>query len=191
MLKKWGDPYMALLVYWATPLQNRFSPAELLMSCRLRTTIPATRKGFKPLAPDYQVVTDNRCQDRRETQTSQSQTPHLPQTERPCLDSRPQIGRRGGRRGEPTFIPGQDPRWYLQERQSCSPSSTPETGGKYTLFHRAGPGRQPIRHSAPTRAKRDDYRSGNWKSEQNRIPPDQLKPSWNWDQHGLLNEREM
>ena len=156
MLEKRGDPYRALLAYWATPLQNK-----LLMSCRLRTTIPATRKGLKPLAPDYQVVTDNRCHDRRETQTSQSQTPHLPQTERPCLDSRPQIGRRGGRTGEPKFIPGQDPRWYLQERQSCSPSSTPETGGKYILFHRAGPGRQPIRHSAPTRAKRDDYRSGN------------------------------
>ena len=57
---------MALLAYWATPLQNRFSPAELLMSCRLRTTIPATKIGLKPLAPDYQVVTDNRSHDRRE-----------------------------------------------------------------------------------------------------------------------------
>ena len=54
---------MALLAYRATPLQNRFSPAELLMSCRLRTTIPATKIGLKPLAPDYQVVKER---DRRQ-----------------------------------------------------------------------------------------------------------------------------
>ena len=40
LLKKEGDPYLALMSYRATPLQNGFSPSELLMSRRLRTTVP-------------------------------------------------------------------------------------------------------------------------------------------------------
>ena len=40
LFKKDGDPYLALLAYGATPLQNEFNPAELLMSRKLHTTIP-------------------------------------------------------------------------------------------------------------------------------------------------------
>ena len=63
MLKKQGDSYVALLAYRATPLQNGFSPAELLMPRRLRTTVPATRKGLTPQTPNYQVVKER---DRRQ-----------------------------------------------------------------------------------------------------------------------------
>ena len=35
MLKKSNDPYLAMLIYRSTPLQNGFSPAELLMNRRL------------------------------------------------------------------------------------------------------------------------------------------------------------
>ena len=43
LLRKEGDPYLALLVYRSTPLAVGFSPAELLMSRRLCTTIPITQ----------------------------------------------------------------------------------------------------------------------------------------------------
>ena len=52
LLKKEGDPYLALMSYRATPLQNRFSPSELLMSRRLRTTVPMTQELLRPQVPD-------------------------------------------------------------------------------------------------------------------------------------------
>ena len=44
LLKKYSDPYLALLSYRSTPLQNGYSPSELLMSRTLRSTIPTTRR---------------------------------------------------------------------------------------------------------------------------------------------------
>ena len=40
LLRKNEDPYPALLAYRSTPLQNGFSPSELLMGRRLRTKVP-------------------------------------------------------------------------------------------------------------------------------------------------------
>ena len=41
------DPYLAMLAYRTTPLQNGYSPAELLMS-RLRSTVPQLPENLKP-----------------------------------------------------------------------------------------------------------------------------------------------
>ncbi len=56
MLKKESDPYMALLAYRSTPLQNGYSPSELLMGRRLRTTVPVLPETLNPKIPDLKSL---------------------------------------------------------------------------------------------------------------------------------------
>ena len=67
LLKKSGDPYLALLAYRSTPLEVGYSPAELLMSRRLRTTVPDIQKQRQPSIPDSSavVVRDDRAKKRQ------------------------------------------------------------------------------------------------------------------------------
>ncbi|UYV72435.1 hypothetical protein LAZ67_9003122, partial [Cordylochernes scorpioides] len=48
IVKKNQDPSLGLLEYRATPLENGYSPAELLMGRQLRTKIPATSEVLLP-----------------------------------------------------------------------------------------------------------------------------------------------
>jgi len=59
LFNKAEDPYLALLAYHATPLQNGFSPAELLMGRRLRSTAPMIPLLHEPKVPDYSEVVKN------------------------------------------------------------------------------------------------------------------------------------
>ena len=52
LLKKSADPYLALLAYRSTPLQNGYSPSELLMCRRLHSTVPSTRSQRTLKLPD-------------------------------------------------------------------------------------------------------------------------------------------
>ena len=56
LLGKSEDPYSALLVYRITPLENGYSPAELLMSRKLRTIIPMIQKKLSPCLPKKLLV---------------------------------------------------------------------------------------------------------------------------------------
>ena len=46
------DPSVALLNYRATPLANGYSPAELLMSKKLKTKLPISPEHFNPKVVD-------------------------------------------------------------------------------------------------------------------------------------------
>ena len=52
LLKKEGDPYLALLAYRSTPLEIGYSPSQLLMNRALHTT----REQRKPEVPSLNVV---------------------------------------------------------------------------------------------------------------------------------------
>ena len=58
ILTKAEDPYLALLAYHNTPLQIGFSPAQLLMSRRLHSTVPMVRSLREPQVLDKLVVRD-------------------------------------------------------------------------------------------------------------------------------------
>ena len=48
ILKKNSDPYLGLMAYHATPLQNGTSPCQLLMGREIRTTLPRISAGSVP-----------------------------------------------------------------------------------------------------------------------------------------------
>ncbi|GBN74203.1 hypothetical protein AVEN_6404-1 [Araneus ventricosus] len=45
------DSYLMMLVLRKTPLENGYSPAELLMGSKLRTNLPMTKKSLMPKIP--------------------------------------------------------------------------------------------------------------------------------------------
>ena len=65
LLKKSDDPYLAMLTYRSTPLQNGFSPAELLMNRCLRTNLPMTEEQLQPHVPDFATVKAKEEEQRR------------------------------------------------------------------------------------------------------------------------------
>ena len=56
LLDKNNDPLMGLLLHHSTPLENSYSPAELLMGRKLRTTIPIISAAFQPDLPDHNAL---------------------------------------------------------------------------------------------------------------------------------------
>ena len=73
LLKKDGDPYLALLAYRSTPLKCGFSPSELLMARKLRTNVPMTRGSLKPAVPDPTLLREREEQYRNRVQSNYDQ----------------------------------------------------------------------------------------------------------------------
>ena len=53
LIKKSSSPYLALLAYHSTPLEQGYSPAQLLMTRNLQTNVPALPCHLKPVVVDY------------------------------------------------------------------------------------------------------------------------------------------
>ena len=73
LMKKDGDPYLAILTYRSTPLKCGFSPSEMLMSRKLRTTLPMSRETLKPVAPDPSLIREREEKLRERTQRNYDQ----------------------------------------------------------------------------------------------------------------------
>ena len=56
MLKKEDDRYKALLAYRFTPTEIGYSPAELLMCWKLKSTVPLMTEQRLPRVPDHSKV---------------------------------------------------------------------------------------------------------------------------------------
>lgn len=66
-LKKGDDGYLSLMSYRSTPLQNGYSPAELLFGRRLRTRLPIVHELLKPKTVDHFLL------HKRESQSKEDQ----------------------------------------------------------------------------------------------------------------------
>ena len=53
ILDKAKDAYLGLLAYRSTPFCNGYSPSEILMNRRLRTTVPTLEYNLHPSVPNY------------------------------------------------------------------------------------------------------------------------------------------
>ena len=70
LLKKADDPYMALLAYRNTPLHIGYSPAQLLMSRRLRTLVPTIPSLRQPEVPDNITVSQQDWKEKERQKTN-------------------------------------------------------------------------------------------------------------------------
>ena len=60
LLNKNEDPYLALISYRSTPLENGYSPAELLMSRKIQTPLPILPSQLKPKLPKIKQLRKRR-----------------------------------------------------------------------------------------------------------------------------------
>ena len=74
-LKKEKDPAKALMSYRATPLENGYSPAEMLFGRKIRNTVPVFPDQLKPSWPGLQELREHE-QESKIVQTKRYNVSH-------------------------------------------------------------------------------------------------------------------
>ena len=169
MLRKSGDPYLSLLAYRSTPLEIGYSPAQLLMSRNLRTTLPATREQRRP-----KVVPQFELEERDE---------HLKSRQKRNFDARhrattlPQL-----ETGDTVWVPDRNSSGTVVGE--TSPRSIIVTAGDATYRrnrqHLIGlPESQPAPESeCDPETQEPESQPARDRSSRNRKAPDRYDPSW-------------
>ena len=184
LLRKQGDPYLALLAYRATPLQCGYSPAELLMSRRLRTTVPATRESLMPGVPDRGVVKkrdqqqklrqENNFNDRRGARA----LPHLDLGSRVWVPDRASEAEVVGQTNPRSYQVVTPEGTYRRNRRALCPLPTIPVTADTELGPEQASQNDPQEPPEQTPAEPTSSNERTRQSNRNRCPPDRLDPSW-------------
>ena len=110
-LKKSKDPHMALMIYHSTPLQNGYSPSELLMNRKIRTPLPIIESQLLPSVPDYSIVRERETKQQNDNKANFN-TRHRARNLEP-LDPGQPVWITGRRDSGVVIQPAETPRSYL------------------------------------------------------------------------------
>ena len=166
LLKKEADPYLALLSYRAAQLQVGYSPSELLMGRKLRTTVPIIRKQLVPHIPDPALV---RQRDEKEKKTESFNKRHRVQ-ELPELDP-----------GDIVWVPDRNAEATVMEQTDNRSYEVQTDEGRYRRNRRdivELPRQEPSEQTATGTEPSENNDTTSRRSERSTHPPDRYDPSW-------------
>ena len=168
-LKKSKEPYLALLAYRSTPLQNGYSPAQLLMSSNLRTILPEVREKRIPKVVDFQVLEerDEVLKDRQKKDyDARHRTKALPQLDPGdyvWLPDRETTGKVVTETAPRSLIVDTQNGTFRRNRQHLNKSPEPQEPDQTT----------------PSEEARTSHRQTRSQTGRTPRPPVRLDPSWN------------
>lgn len=178
LLKKSDDPYLALLTHRSTPLASiGYSPAELLMSRVLRSTVPLYPKCLQPKVPRLSVVF-NRDRQQKEKQKNNFDRRHgarplktLQPDDPIWIVDRQEAGHVVRREGDRSYhLQSQDGVSYQRNRRHILPMPEPdanqESDDTVDTEMRTEDGQEPLLQTTTRRSERVSR------------PPVRYNPSW-------------
>ena len=174
LLRKSGDPFLALLAYRATPLQCGYSPAELLMSRKLRTTVPMVREQRKPkvIEETFFREKDNSLKERQrdnfDSRHSAKELPPLRLGDRVWLPDRETPGQVMEEVAPRSLIVETPDGTYRRNRKHLIQLPDPSPAEESQASN------SPEMNSEPTSSYQTRSQSGRVPK-----PPERLDPSWN------------
>jgi len=92
ILKKEQDPHLELLAYRSSPLFGMYSPAELLMGCKLRTMLVTHPDDLLPKLPDHDSFKVANNQYKYEMKECHDKNPKI-KSSKPLVEGEPVLVR--------------------------------------------------------------------------------------------------